>query len=65
MEVPIEDYPRSPVTDSPIQAGASASAAAGAVIFGALERQLGLKLESGKAPVDFLIIDHVEKPSEN
>jgi len=59
MEVPIEDYPRSP--DAFAQAGASA----GAVIFGALERQLGLKLESGKAPVDVLVIDHIEKPSEN
>jgi uncharacterized protein (TIGR03435 family) len=31
----------------------------------ALERQLGLKLESKKAPVEFVIIDHVEKPSAN
>jgi len=27
--------------------------------------QLGLKLESGKAPLEVLVIDHVEKPSEN
>jgi uncharacterized protein (TIGR03435 family) len=31
----------------------------------ALQAQLGLKLESRKAPVDVLVIDHVEKPSEN
>ena len=31
----------------------------------ALEEQLGLKLESGKAPLDILVIDHVERPSEN
>ena len=34
-------------------------------IFTALQEQLGLRLESGKGPVDTLIIDHVEKPSEN
>jgi uncharacterized protein (TIGR03435 family) len=34
-------------------------------IFSALQEQLGLKLESRRAPVKFLIIDHVEKPSEN
>jgi uncharacterized protein (TIGR03435 family) len=61
MEVPIEDYPRSPVADGP----ALASASAGAVIFAAMEQQLGLKLESGRAPVDVLVIDRVEKPSEN
>jgi uncharacterized protein (TIGR03435 family) len=31
----------------------------------ALEEQLGLKLESGKGPVETLVIDHVERPSEN
>jgi uncharacterized protein (TIGR03435 family) len=33
--------------------------------FSAIQEQLGLKLESAKAPVDVLVIDHVEKPSEN
>jgi uncharacterized protein (TIGR03435 family) len=37
----------------------------GLSIFAALERQLGLKLEPAKAPGDFLVIDHVEKPSAN
>lgn len=31
----------------------------------ALEEQLGLKLESGKGPVDVLVIDSVEKPLPN
>jgi uncharacterized protein (TIGR03435 family) len=34
-------------------------------LFTAIVAQLGLKPESTKAPVDVLVIDHVEKPSEN
>jgi uncharacterized protein (TIGR03435 family) len=34
-------------------------------IFSDLEKQLGLKLESDKAPVETLVIDHAERPSEN
>ena len=31
----------------------------------ALREQLGLRLEKGRGPVDFLVIEHVEKASEN
>jgi uncharacterized protein (TIGR03435 family) len=34
-------------------------------IFSAVEEQLGLKLAPQKAMIDMLIVDHVEKPSEN
>lgn len=34
-------------------------------IFTALPEQLGLRLRSAKAPVQVLVIDHVERPSEN
>ena len=48
----IPDLPAAPASDGPN-------------IFTAIQEQLGLKLESAKGPVDVLVIDHVEKPSEN
>jgi uncharacterized protein (TIGR03435 family) len=40
-------------------------AAAAPDLFTALQEQLGLKFKPTKAPVDVLVIDHVEKPSAN
>jgi len=34
-------------------------------IFAAFQQQLGLKLENTKAPVDVMVVDRLEKPSEN
>jgi bla regulator protein blaR1 len=34
-------------------------------IFSAVQEQLGLRLEKKKGPVEFLVVDHYEKPLEN
>ncbi len=34
-------------------------------LFTAIQEQIGLKLEARKAPVEVLVLDHVEKPSPN
>jgi uncharacterized protein (TIGR03435 family) len=34
-------------------------------LFTVIQEQLGLKLESGKGPVEIIVIDHIERPSGN
>jgi len=60
---PDESQPRGPkesVEPLPADDGAG-----GPTIFTALQEQLGLRLESRKGPVEIVVIDRVEKPSEN
>jgi uncharacterized protein (TIGR03435 family) len=48
-----------------MKAPATEAADAPPNLFTAMQEQLGLKLESGKAPVDVLVLDKVEQPSAN
>jgi uncharacterized protein (TIGR03435 family) len=45
--------------------GENAASLDGPSLFTALREQLGVKVESGKLPVDALVIDRAEMPSEN
>lgn len=43
----------------------ASSSDSGPSLFTAIQEQLGLKIESTRGPVDALVIDHIEHPSEN
>jgi uncharacterized protein (TIGR03435 family) len=45
--------------------GPSPPADSGPSIFAALQQKFGLRLEASRAPIEILVIDHVEKPTEN
>ena len=65
------DFDLSYTDDPPVRAPANAPPDApllddsGPRLAEALRDQLGLKLEARKAPVDYLVIDHAERPTEN
>jgi uncharacterized protein (TIGR03435 family) len=47
------------------QVGRPTNGDTGPDIYTAIQQQLGLRLVSTKAPADVIVIDHIEKPSEN
>jgi bla regulator protein blaR1 len=69
FEIHLVFSPDDSATPRPVTAEPGASAAVRAPdapgIFQAIQEQLGLRLVPAKGPVDVLVIDHIERPSEN
>ena len=68
LELPPQPFvplPSPPEPGSPLSAPVTDRPDPAADLIPALRKQLGLKLESRKAPVDTFVIDHVERPTNN
>jgi len=62
---PDDATPGPPATPRPPDSAADAAPRAGLTIFSAIHQQLGLRLEPAKGPREFLVIDSIQRPSEN
>ena len=54
-----------PARDGQGNQGAAPSESSGPSLFTALQEELGLRLEPSTAPVDTIVIEHIEQPTEN
>jgi len=63
-DITIKPPDMGPPPSSPGDAGGAAASDPASMLFTLVEG-LGLKLESGKQPVETLVIDHIERPSQN
>lgn len=62
LEWSFDDSQRSVLDTAGVPGEADAN---GPSLFTAVSEQLGLKLDTSKAPIDVMVIDHAERPSEN
>jgi uncharacterized protein (TIGR03435 family) len=64
FDIHLDFAPDVPSAVASVEITSAPSMPTGVTLFDAL-RQLGLRLEPAKGPVEVLVIDHLERPSEN
>jgi len=57
--------PGSPAPGSPVAADLPVAPPVGATVFEALRKQLGLRLDKAKVPTQKIVVDHIEKLTDN
>jgi len=65
FDIKLEWTPDDTLQPTPDGGSPPASDMVGPSIFTAFQEQLGLRIESQKGPVDILVVDRAERPSEN